>query len=220
MKKIYLVALGLFATVSFAQVKVGNSPIVNPNAMFEVEATNKGMLLPRVELIATNSPAPLAASTPAEIALLKGMTVYNTAETDPATTTLADRYRVSPGFYYHDGEKWNEMITRDNKAVKFFYMPSISFSATAADVGQTFNVNLYEEYKGQFNAPKVKSASATTNNIEIPYFGKATDLYYFVTDYDEAVFEDISIDDNGEMTYKVKAEAQDCSLINIVFVVK
>lgn len=220
MKKIYLVALGLFATVSFAQVKVGGTPNVNPDAMFEIEATNKGMLLPRVALTATNSASPLSATTTAELLALKGMTVYNTTQTDPATTTLEDRYRVSPGFYYHDGEKWNEMITRDNKAVKFFYMPSISFSAKASEVGQTFTVNLYDQYKVQFSSPKVKSANAITDNVEIPYFGKPTDLYYFVTDYDEAVFEEISIDGNGLMSYKVKAEAQDCSLINIVFVVK
>lgn len=211
MKKIYLVALGLFATVGVAQVKVGTTPEVNPNAMFEVEATNKGMLLPRVALETTSSPAPLTAH-------VAGMTVYNTAET--TDLAVADKLRVSPGFYYNDGEKWNEMITRDNKAVKFFYMPSITFDTSVDVTGAT--KNLYEEYEKQFSLPvggnHAKSTNAPANGI--PYFASPTDLYYYVTDYDPAVFSNIEITDEGIMTYNVTAAATDCSLINIVFVVK
>lgn len=216
MKKIYLIALGLFATVSIAQVKVGGSPIVNPNAMFEVESTTKGMLLPRVALEATNLPAPLSATTAAELLALKGMTVYNTASTKDTDKVNG----VLPGFYYHDGLKWNQMVTTDNKAVKFFYMPSITFKTDVTATGQT--KNLYEEYKKQFSLPvngnHAKSTNAPADGI--PYFASPTDLYYYVTDYDPAVFSNIQISDEGVMTYNVTAAATDCSLINIVFVVK
>lgn len=209
MRKIYLVALGLFATVGVAQVKVGDSPIVNPNAMFEVEATNKGMLLPRVELVATNNAAPLTAH-------VEGMTVYNTATSDSA---IGAENKVEPGFYYNDGTKWNEMITKDNKAVKFFYMPSITFDTSVDVTGAT--KNLYTEYKKQFDSPKTGSTGAPmTANNSIPYFKNPTDLYYYATDYDTDVFKNVSIDENGVMTYSVEAAATDCSLINIVFVVK
>lgn len=207
MKKIYLVALGLFATVGVAQVKVGTTPEVNPNAMFEVEATNKGMLLPRVALETTSSPAPLTAH-------VAGMTVYNTAET--TDLAVADKLRVSPGFYYNDGEKWNEMITRDNKAVKFFYMPSITFDTSVDATG--VSKDLYAAYKAQFESPVEASAGAPIDGI--PFFKSPTDLYYYITDYDPAVFSNITINANGVMTYDVTAAATDCSLINIVFVVK
>ena len=74
----------------FAQQKIGtNRTNMNPNAIFEMEATNKGMLLPRVELTSTSSFAPMAAH-------VNGLTVYN----------LATANDVTPGVYYNDGTKW------------------------------------------------------------------------------------------------------------------
>jgi hypothetical protein len=208
MKKFYLIALGLFTAVGFAQVKVGGTPTVNPNAMLEIEATNKGVLLPRVALVTTNDAAPLASH-------VQGMTVYNTAST-PAGNNAPARNRVEPGFYYNDGAKWNQMITTDNKAVKFFYMPSITFQTAVSATNVT--KDLYAEYKAQFENPTTASTGAPANGI--PFFASPTDLYYYITDYDPAVFSNISIDANGVMTYDVTAASTDCSLINIVFVVK
>lgn len=205
MKKIYLIVLSLFATASFAQVKVGGTPTVNPDAMLEVEVTNKGMLLPRLALEETTDATPLSAH-------VEGMTVYNTATTKTATNVNG----VVPGFYYNDGTKWQQMVTTDNKAVKFFYMPSITFDTSADATAQT--KDLYEEYKSQFESPKKASIGAPTNGI--PFFASPTDLYYYITDYDTAVFSNISISATGVMTYDVTAAATDCSLINIVFVVK
>ncbi|MFD2037534.1 hypothetical protein ACFSKL_22260 [Belliella marina] len=91
MKKIGLFLL--FALLSFrisAQVKVGDNPtIVNPDAVLEIESTNKGLLMPRVALTATTDAAPMTAH-------VAGMKVYNTA-------TAGD---VIPGLYYNDGVKW------------------------------------------------------------------------------------------------------------------
>ncbi len=70
----------------------------NINAQLEINSNNKGLLLPRVALIATNNPAPLSAH-------VAGMVVYNTATSSTAGTA------VSPGFYTNDGIKWNKMIT-------------------------------------------------------------------------------------------------------------
>ncbi len=91
-----LIAIGS-TSIGFAQVtqqKIGNNAtIINPNAVLEVESTNKGILLPRVGLTATNSFAPLAAH-------VAGMTVYNTA------TAGTSPNNVTPGYYYNDGTKW------------------------------------------------------------------------------------------------------------------
>ena len=98
MKKILLslaVLVGLNAT---AQVKVGDNPTtINADALLEMETTNKGMLLPRVALTATNNAAPLTAH-------VAGMTVYNTA-------TTAD---VVPGIYTNNGTRWLSSDKRDN----------------------------------------------------------------------------------------------------------
>src|SRR6218665_894302 len=131
-KKIIFLSAVLFSAVMSAQVKIGGTDgTPNPNAMLDVEATNKGMLLPRLALQQTVDSAPLSAH-------VAGMTVYNTAAAND----------VVPGFYYNDGTKWQQMVTTDHKAVKFFYMPSITFDTSIDAIGQT--KNLYEEYKAQF----------------------------------------------------------------------
>lgn len=203
MKQLYFAMLTvLFSTVSFAQTKIGTSPDINADAMFEVESTNKGLLLPRVELNSTKEAAPMSTH-------VAGMTVYNTkAQND-----------VLVGFYYNDGEKWQQMVTKDYKAVKFFYMPSIVFDTSEDRSGVT--INLFEEYKKQFALQNDSHfISEGAPKAGIPYFEKATDLYYYVTSYDKTVFTIKSITKEGLMTYDVKAQATDCTIMNIVFVVK
>lgn len=90
-KRIWLLAVFFYCSpFAFSQVKIGNNPtIVNPNAILEIESSNKGLLLPRLALTATNNPYPLNA-------FVEGMLVYDTA-------TTAD---ITPGLYYCDGTKW------------------------------------------------------------------------------------------------------------------
>lgn len=84
------VAAILTTASSYAQVKVGDNPTtINANSALEIESTNKGFLLPRVELVAPDNPAPLTAH-------VEGMTVYNTKVTDD----------LSEGIYMNDGAVW------------------------------------------------------------------------------------------------------------------
>ena len=77
-----------------AQVKIGNNPAtINSAAILEIESTNKGILLPRVALTATNAAGPLSAH-------VAGMTVYNTASAGSVP------FNVTPGLYFNDGNKW------------------------------------------------------------------------------------------------------------------
>ncbi|MNU52215.1 hypothetical protein D3C71_412210 [compost metagenome] len=69
------------------------SAAINSNAIMELQSSNKGLLLSRVALTATNQAGPLSAH-------VAGMTVYNTATAGSGTTA------VTPGFYYNDGTKW------------------------------------------------------------------------------------------------------------------
>jgi len=90
MRKIVLTVLALCGLNGVAQVKIGdNATTVNANSLLELESTNKGLLYPRVALIATTLAAPLLDHE-------AGMTVYNTA-------TIGD---VTPGVYINDGTKW------------------------------------------------------------------------------------------------------------------
>ncbi|KUF42944.1 hypothetical protein HX052_13510 [Myroides marinus] len=207
MKKIYLsLAFSLLVSAGFAQTKIGvagkSTPDLNTSAVLELDAIDKGLLLPRVELTQTKDAAPLKAH-------VEGMTVYNTAK-------VAD---VVPGFYYNDGTKWQQMVTTDNKAVKFFYMPTITFD-TGVLGAPSEPKDLYAEYVKQFSMTNPNSVKSLGAPDTIPHYPEATDLYYYVTDYDPAVFRGIEITADGKMTYEVIGTGTPTSIMNIVFVVK
>ena len=102
MKKLVLIwlILGGFATIE-AQMRFGTGDVLDPNAVVQIDAaegTRKGLLMPRVQLLATNNYAPLGAH-------VAGMIVYNTV------TAGADPYKVYPGYYYNDGTKWQRVLS-------------------------------------------------------------------------------------------------------------
>lgn len=73
----------------------------NPNAMLDVESTNKGVLIPRVALVSLNSTQPIANSGPLE----KGLMVYNTNESYTTPTNQSNGLQ-GKGFYYWNTAKW------------------------------------------------------------------------------------------------------------------
>jgi hypothetical protein len=95
------------AGMATAQTKIkdgsvtGSSTLPNSNAILDLESTQRGLLLPRVQLQATNIAAPLTAH-------IAGMSVYNTAT---AGTTPVN---VFPGWYYNDGTKWVRLAVSGN----------------------------------------------------------------------------------------------------------
>ena len=122
---------------------------------------------------------------------------------------------------------------------RFFYMPAVIFDTSATG---TATRDLYQEYVNQFTGGAVGSGNATypishgpAGTTPIQYAGgivgstgapadievlEKGDLYYYVTYYDEEVFENLSIDADGNLTYTVKAGATPSSYMNIVFVIK
>jgi hypothetical protein len=121
MKNLFLpliIFLGVSSPVA-AQVGIGlASP--NSNAMLDVSSTNKGLLLPRVALTATNNPSPLSAH-------VAGMTVYNTATNNSVATNP-----VYPGEYYNDGSQWQRAAAWFEKTM--FSGGTINGDALAATI--------------------------------------------------------------------------------------
>lgn len=102
MKKIAiaLISICAFLSPAFSQLGVGtNTP--DSSAMLDVFSNNKGMLIPRVALTATNVAAPV--SGPATSLL-----VYNTATAGTAPNN------VKPGFYYWTGSAWYPVLNKGN----------------------------------------------------------------------------------------------------------
>jgi hypothetical protein len=74
----------------------GTSP--DASAILDAKSTDKGILIPRVALTATNSATPV--SSPAI-----GLMIYNTA------TAGTPPNNVTPGFYFWNGSSWNRFTT-------------------------------------------------------------------------------------------------------------
>jgi hypothetical protein len=96
---IFLILLGV-RPVAFAQNIGINSTGATPasSAMLDIVATDKGLLIPRVALTATNAAGPI--TSPATSLL-----VYNTATAGSAPNN------VTPGYYYWNGSAWVTFAT-------------------------------------------------------------------------------------------------------------
>ncbi len=126
MKKFFpfasLSLLLLISNAVSAQLKVGDNPAtINANSALEIESTNKGVLIPRIALTATNSASPLSGFT-------AGMLVYNTA------TAGTSPNQVAPGFYYCDGTQWK---------VAGSALTNINLSSPISPAGHTIGEMVY-----------------------------------------------------------------------------
>lgn len=94
------IALLMVALSGNAQMGIGtNNP--DSSAILDVYSTNKGLMIPRIALTATNVAAPV--NNPATSLL-----VYNTATAGTAP------YNVVPGHYYWTGGRWYPVVNKGN----------------------------------------------------------------------------------------------------------
>jgi hypothetical protein len=84
----FVILLIFFTSSSFAQVGIG-TVLPDSDSVLDITSTDKGALLPRVNLSSTASFAPLSTH-------VTGMIVYN-------MVTIND---VTPGYYYNNGSAW------------------------------------------------------------------------------------------------------------------
>ena len=70
----------------------------HPSAMLDVDNSSKGVLVPRVALVATNN------ATSPILSPATSLLVYNTA------TAGTTPYNVTPGYYFYDGTVWQRLI--------------------------------------------------------------------------------------------------------------
>lgn len=227
MSKLFFIRLNLLlVTMVFSfqiqgQVTVGSNNEPEKAALLDIKTQNAtdggitsdkgGLLLPRVSIdnlenlgIFPGVTADL--STTAEKTRHKGLTVYNIRQDANSN--------IEQGIYVWNGEKW--VKTEIPQPLNFFYMPSVVINTQTT--GTNFTLNLHDKYLQQFRTPAVRSDQAPT---QIPFYLGPESFYYYVTDYDRNVFENISINKSGVMKYDIKAAATDgSSFMNIVFVVK
>lgn len=203
----------LFIQEGYGQVTIGSNLTPNKDALLDLQqenSTEKGLLLPRVALKNTTLPDPMSAH-------VAGMTVYNTAKTQD----------VTPGYYYNNGSKWMKLFSAEDS---FFYMPSIVLPTDQNDPAydtalSQFSVDLYSRYAAQFtftsSLPAGSNKVASSSEARLPVY-ESNELYYFVTYYDDTVFEEVKISSEGKLTYKLKTAFTytDKTFMNVVFKVK
>ncbi|KZE83588.1 hypothetical protein AV926_04190 [Myroides marinus] len=100
---------------------------------------------------------------------------------------------------------------------KFFYLPSIALDVTP---GKSGTRNIYEDYATQFGKPKYVNPKAGAN-AKLPVL-PAEEFNFYITYLEDSIFDEVSISDNGVLTYKVKQDAviTNMSYMNIVLEVR
>ena len=125
-----------------------------------------------------------------------------------------------------DGDTTNETTVEEvvqaiapitSASGRIFYPPSIAIDASS--LVNNASIDLYQQYLDQYDGSG-SNYTASTGAPAIPTYGP-TDLYYYVTYADPAVFNIDFIDASGNMQYDIVGTPADYnSLINVVFVVK
>lgn len=206
-RTLLLLAVFSFTQTIHAQVTIGSGVPPHEKALLDLKenadgTATKGLILPRVSLLSAIDYFGIPDHE-------KGTIVYNT---NTSESSVPAENRVSAGFYYNTGERWEKLYLG---YANWFYMPSVVFDTSSTGLQPT--KNLHQLYLDQFKTPKFKNPGAPSS---IPYLPSPTDLYYYITEYDEDVFEIVSLTDQGVLAYNVKQAASAYSLIDIVFVLK
>lgn len=222
-----LMFIGISTLVN-AQVGIGTN---DPKATLDVTAVNssgnitttEGVLIPRVDRERAQSMDVVEKST---------MIYVNSIVTGTQTGKAINI--DTEGFYYFNGTNWVKLASSTSASTQFFYMPSIIINTSTTATG--LKRNLHAEYVAQFtgktfvldndggtvdgNTASTKFIKSDGAPVAIPNVPSATDLYYYITDYDTTSLANLSIDANGVLTYDVIGLGTDYSFVNIVFVVK
>lgn len=213
MKKVIL-TIGILAGVSSTFAQVGRVGINtdDPKATLHIKAdknnkdNNPGLIIPDV------SKDKLDTGEPVESTLVYYSEGSNSAYINQNDQSTTENIGSKKGFYYYDGTDWQRIIRKAQ-----FYMPSIVVPTT---VNTRHEVNLYQEYIKQYANENISNVYKDDKSI-IPSSDrpiassvgasplkiyKKNDLDYFVVYYDKNVFTNLSITEDGVLTYTVTAE--------------
>ncbi|SHM53926.1 hypothetical protein [Myroides odoratimimus] len=81
-----------------------------------------------------------------------------------------------------------------------FYLPAIYVEIVSGD---DTSIELHDFYKEQYGSPMAVNSKATSEGYSLHVYDRY-ELNYYVTYYDKNVFYDVSVDNDGELHYKVK----------------
>ena len=237
MKK-YLLGAMLIASCVFAYAQVGvgtNNPkaTLDVNAMYKTgnESLVDGVLIPRVDRERALSMTNVVEST-----LIYVDNVSNGPSNDMINAV---------GFYYYKSNEQGGWVKLGSEYAKpeFFYMPSVILPTYPTDgliindnqaykeTAGLFEVDLFLLFSRQFVNPLASSPekiSSISNTIKSQkdkldqFIKTASDYHYYIVYADQTLFDDIKVDTNGKLSYKIKSDAviKNGSFMNAVLKVK
>lgn len=199
-------------------------PVTHDN---NITSDKGGLILPRVKLQNIFSLVPfLTAAENADPVIKKkhaGLIVYNLNHSFDNPNTAPDEV-FKEGIYVWDGSRWSLLVREE---FKFFHMPS--FVLDISQVGGPFSVDLYDKYIKQFTREGVVAADGYPTLVTnpgaivqtVPNFQR-NELDYYITYYDSSLIKNVSVSDQGIMTYHVDPTPpmEPHAYLSIVFVVK
>ncbi|MHC5309656.1 beta strand repeat-containing protein [Myroides sp. LJL116] len=142
---------------------------------------------------------------------------FNHLKAESVRGTVIRDKGVLPSKISSDGSDSGYVLTADGKGgasfqamnqsssnpmSKIFYLPAIYVEVVS---GKSGTMDLYQQYATQFQEPMVSNPGAGTNPA-LPIIDSSK-LNYFITYYDKDVFSDVSLSNEGVMSYSIKANA-------------
>jgi hypothetical protein len=156
----------VLSSKSIAQVGIGTTTI-QPGIMLQVESTNKGVLLPNVNLTSTTVFSPVTGTQ------TNGLMVYNTNTAGSGSTA------VTPGYYYWDGPNsvWIKMQQKNANETALF---SNQNTSTNINSGAGVYTDLFANVRFNNNNSLYEKVDNTTLKInETGYYKVMLNLDLF-----------------------------------------
>ncbi len=156
MKKLGILILCAISFKNYAQTGVGiGTTTPNTNAMLDVDATNKGLLIPRVNLVTltSNSLAAFGISATPVTSLL----VYNT------TASVLPSTIFQTGFYFWDGANWVKLNTgATSSATTGWTLTGNSGTTASSFIGTTDDNDIFFK-RNNAHAGRINSLAGNTS---------------------------------------------------------
>ena len=219
MKKSFYIALVFIAisiTTGVAQVVTVGS-LDDPNATLDVRSKGSVASVPDGILAPKLTGDELAGKDDTTYGENQnGALVYVTAAASAGNQTGKTINVKAPGYYYYDAGNsvWATFASNKPEKTEWFYMPP---SLIDVEPGEEKSIDLFNAYNESVTH-SIKSGGADLSDV--CQASSASDFDYYVVNYDNNLFANISISPAGVMTYDVIAPPTGESYITIVFVRK
>lgn len=219
--RVTLILFSLLCNTMLVLAQVGVNT-TEPKATMDIQiattdgTTAEGLIVPRLtlsQLVSKDSKYALDQT---------GALVYVTDAS--GTNSTKTKKVIAPGYYSFDGTIW-QSLTPD-QSLRFFYMPSVLLPTDASDpsynaVSGSFSIDLYQAYSKQFGLTDTGSSVKSPGATSMPVL-QSNAFEYFITYYDNSVFQNVSLSNTGVLTYKLPSEVNvsDKTFMNIIFKLK